>query len=168
MAFRLLVTLDGSGFSERILDSAVRLAGLTTAEVYLLRVVGPAREERRPGENFDPRGESEGAAMVGERRVIRMREVESATQAAERLEAEARDYLTEPAKRFAPADTHLLVRHGSHPADEILRCAEEIGADLIAMATHGRTGVGAVVAGSVAAAVLRAGKTPVMLIRPAV
>ena len=48
---------------------------------------------------------------------------------------------------------HRLVM--GNPADEIVRLAEEENADLIVMATHGRTGIGRVLMGSVAEAVVR-------------
>ena len=50
-------------------------------------------------------------------------------------------------------------------ADEILKVTEEIKADLIAMSTHGRSGVGRWVFGSVAARVLHEGNTPLLLVR---
>ncbi|HKZ05130.1 MAG TPA: universal stress protein [Methylomirabilota bacterium] len=56
------------------------------------------------------------------------------------------------------------VRHG-RPADEILAATREGNADLIAMATHGRTGLSRVLFGSVAEAVLRNASVPVFLIR---
>lgn len=56
------------------------------------------------------------------------------------------------------------VKFGS-AADEIVRFAEEIKADMVAMATHGRSGLGRWVLGSVAERVVRAGNTPVLLVR---
>lgn len=54
------------------------------------------------------------------------------------------------------------------PADEILAVAEEEGADLIVMGTHGRSGVRRAVMGSVAEAVNRKALAPVVTVRPAV
>jgi nucleotide-binding universal stress UspA family protein len=50
--------------------------------------------------------------------------------------------------------------------DEILRVAAEESADLIAMSTHGRSGVGRWVLGSVADAVVRRSELPVLVVRP--
>jgi nucleotide-binding universal stress UspA family protein len=58
------------------------------------------------------------------------------------------------------------VRRG-RPDDEILAAADETGADMVAMATHGRTGFGRLLFGSVAEAVLRRSKVPVFLLRAA-
>jgi len=56
------------------------------------------------------------------------------------------------------------VRWG-YAADEIVRAAREAEADLIAMSTHGRSGLGRAIFGSVAQAVLRQAETPVFLMR---
>lgn len=55
------------------------------------------------------------------------------------------------------------------PYDEITRKAEEIGASLIVLGTHGRTGLDHLIFGSTAERVVRSAKCPVMTIRlPAV
>jgi nucleotide-binding universal stress UspA family protein len=59
----------------------------------------------------------------------------------------------------------LLTREGK-AAEEILACAAERAADLIAMSTHGRTGMSRLLIGSVAEAVLRRAQVPVLLSRP--
>jgi nucleotide-binding universal stress UspA family protein len=66
--------------------------------------------------------------------------------------------------RSQGVDAAWAVRHG-RAADEILAAADESGADLIAMATHGRTGIGRLLFGSVAEAVLRRAPVPVFMIR---
>lgn len=57
------------------------------------------------------------------------------------------------------------IRRGD-AATEILACAAGRGADLIAMTTHGRTGVARWVIGSVATRVLRGGTIPTLVVRP--
>lgn len=52
------------------------------------------------------------------------------------------------------------------PAVEIVRCARETGQELIAMATHGRSGVDRLIRGSVAERVLRTAETPLLLCNP--
>jgi nucleotide-binding universal stress UspA family protein len=51
------------------------------------------------------------------------------------------------------------------PAAEILRVAQEIGCDLIVMGTHGRTGLGRLLMGSVAEKVLRRASCPVVTVK---
>ena len=50
-------------------------------------------------------------------------------------------------------------------AEEVLRVADDVGADLIVMGTHGRTGLGRVLMGSVAEAVLRGSRCPVLVVK---
>jgi len=58
---------------------------------------------------------------------------------------------------------HRLVE--GQPVDEILHLAREIGCDLIVMGTHGRTGLGRMLMGSVAEKVVRMAPCPVVTVR---
>ena len=58
-----------------------------------------------------------------------------------------------------------VIRHGE-PAKEIISFATEIGADLIVIATHGRTGLSHILMGSVAERVIRSSAVPVLTIKP--
>ena len=70
--------------------------------------------------------------------------------------------------RLRPAEegtlTDYLLRQGE-PAEEILRAAEERDCDFIVLGTHGRSGLGRVIMGSVAEAVLRRATCPVITMR---
>ena len=61
--------------------------------------------------------------------------------------------------------TSIEVAEG-HTAEAILDCAKHSHADLIAMTTHGRSGLGRWWLGSVADKVVRASHIPVLLVRP--
>jgi nucleotide-binding universal stress UspA family protein len=61
-------------------------------------------------------------------------------------------------------DVEYETREGA-TAEEILRCSEEIGCDLIVMGTHGRTGLRRLLAGSIAEAVLMGARCPVLALR---
>lgn len=52
-----------------------------------------------------------------------------------------------------------------HPADELIRYAEENGMDIIVMGTLGKTGLDRLLLGSVAGNVVRHSKVPVMVVR---
>jgi nucleotide-binding universal stress UspA family protein len=65
-----------------------------------------------------------------------------------------------------PVNVEYHTREGE-PAQEILRLAQETGSDLIAMGTHGRTGLRWLLAGSVATAVMRRARCPVLALRSA-
>jgi nucleotide-binding universal stress UspA family protein len=62
--------------------------------------------------------------------------------------------------------TELIIRYGN-PADEILSLGEVQGADLVAISTHGRTGLERARFGSVAESVLRKGMLPLLLLKTA-
>ncbi len=53
-----------------------------------------------------------------------------------------------------PLDVHYRTSIGDDPATEILRVADELGAELIVMGAHGRTGLRRLLSGSVASSVL--------------
>jgi nucleotide-binding universal stress UspA family protein len=88
------------------------------------------------------------------------------TAAKERQEAE--EHLSEVEQELlnAGVNARYTIRHGSDVAGEIVDYAEVNNIDLIAMSTHGRTGVGRWVFGSVASRVLRGTTKPILLIRP--
>jgi universal stress protein A len=89
-----------------------------------------------------------------------------ATDAQVHVVEEAEGYLADVEGRLAAQGIGVsrAVRYG-HAAQEILDHAQARRADLIAMCTHGRTGVLRYMLGSVAEAVLRASPVPVLLLR---
>ncbi|MDQ7858373.1 MAG: universal stress protein [Armatimonadota bacterium] len=78
------------------------------------------------------------------------------------LREEARRALDDLGARTPGART--LLREGT-PRTEILAVAREIGADLIVMGTHGRTGLAHLLFGSVAEYVVRHAPVPVFTVR---
>jgi nucleotide-binding universal stress UspA family protein len=60
---------------------------------------------------------------------------------------------------------HVL--HGDDPAEMIAPCAARLGADVICIASHGRSGLTRALVGSVADRLLRATRLPVLVLRPA-
>jgi nucleotide-binding universal stress UspA family protein len=61
---------------------------------------------------------------------------------------------------------YKLDTRSGEAADGILNQAQEIGADLIVLATHGRKGVSHFLIGSVAERVIRRSACPVLVVRP--
>jgi nucleotide-binding universal stress UspA family protein len=141
MIRRILVPLDGSALAESILSYVQGVAGLTGASLTLLQVIEPPLEavSRRAAE----------AAAPG-------------TTAA--AEAAARRYLAGVAARLARAGVEACAAAMVGPAAETIIQAGR-AFDLIAMGTHGRSGVGRWVHGSVADKVLRGATAPVLLVR---
>jgi len=88
------------------------------------------------------------------------------TPSLEQRRDEAESYLHGVARRYTDvrAKVHTRVLEGS-PAGAILDAAKREGATMIAMTTHGRTGILRWLMGSVADKVLRASDVPVLLLR---
>jgi len=166
MTHTMVVTFDLSEFGEHVLETAVPEAEATGAQVHLLHVVRPAHETSTEGPNFDPVGQTLAKAFGGQQPTAAVRQLESAKQASERQQYEALNYLNHIAARFPAGSTITIVRAGIHPDREIIQYAEEVGANKIVMATHGRSAVAHVVLGSIAAAVVRSSPVPVLLKRP--
>jgi nucleotide-binding universal stress UspA family protein len=147
---RVLVALDGSEFAERILPYVEALAQRFESTLVLLRAVTP------PGAIIA--GTAAGAAPVAGPVVDPMPLIE-----AERREAA--EYLDALARRLRDegvAAEYEIPEGG--PAETITRRAGELRADLVAMTTHGRGGLGRLVLGSVADEVLRHAPCPVLLV----
>ena len=139
---RVLVPLDGSRVAEAILPFIEQIAGPLDMEVLLVRVV--------PLTSMD---------VVG-----MAKEAQAGAPILKELDAQG--YL-EPLVASLKAKgvrAGARVRIGD-PATEIVAAAKEINADLIAMTTHGRSGLGRLLFGSVAEAVLRGSPIPVFLLR---
>lgn len=86
---------------------------------------------------------------------------------AEATEAEARAYLEGVASslREEGLEVQLVTMRGT-PSEAIVRYAQGNGIDLIAMATHRRSGIGRLVFGSVADFVLRELGIPMLVVKP--
>jgi nucleotide-binding universal stress UspA family protein len=128
MYSRILVPLDGTASAEGILPFAERIAGPVDAEVVLLQVV-------------EPLSAAEIVASAGVTGVdtLHLRELEG-----KRYLATIADRLGDKGLR-----TRSILRLGS-AAPEILAAISDEKIDLVAMATHARTGLGRLVLGSVA------------------
>ena len=83
------------------------------------------------------------------------------------IETAARETLEGWVRRHMKARTQprIVIRAGiTH--EVVCKAAEEAGASLIVMATHGRRGIGHVILGSVTERVLREAPCPVLVVRP--
>ena len=139
---RVIVPLDGSELAEAILPFIIQIAGPLDFEVTLLRVLPPVPPE----------------VVESASRVI----VDDIAQ----RQKEAETYLTEIAASVGATGVRVQteVRVGV-PVREIVECVQRQNADLVAMTTHGRSGLGRLLFGSVAEAVLRQAEVPVFFLR---
>lgn len=135
---RLLVAVDHSEVSERVLDAAQKLAALSQAEVWVLhlreREVIP-RMGLVPTESDTQAQEAVDAA------------VEAPTKAGISVHAEVRDTLF------------------GHAAREIVEDAKLHDAGVIVMGSRGRTDLAGIILGSTAHKVIHLSDRPVLVIR---
>lgn len=84
----------------------------------------------------------------------------------EQIQQQARDYLNPIGEGIRSNRVSVKIRVGiGNAAEEIVKAADEISVDLIAMSTHGRTGISRWAFGSVTDRVLRGGHKPVLVVR---
>lgn len=135
---RILVPLDGSLLAEGAIQTAMELARGGGVSVLLLRA---AEAHTLPG--ADP------------------------TEAQVEVVREAEEYLAAVAARLGGQGlqgVETSVWYGP-PATAIIEATRLQKVDLVVMTTHGRSGLGRLILGSVAESVLRGTTTPILLLR---
>jgi nucleotide-binding universal stress UspA family protein len=141
---RIVVPLDGSSLGEAVLGCVAGVAKLNDADITLLSVIPP-----------EGLFKAEDGPVVSDR-------------ADHNEDSLVRSYLQQKAAelRALGAKVNIDTVNGS-PADALIKYTEEHNIDLIAMSTHGRSGVARAVMGSTADRISRVAKVPVMLVRSA-
>lgn len=135
-----LVPLDFSKGSELALDYAVAMARQNKARLTLLHVVPAATGYPSEAMQFDLYS---------------------------LMERDAREDLARLMKRkkLDPRSAQILMLRGTHPAEIIARQAKKLRASLVIMGSHGRTGLGRLLLGSVAERTLRLASCPVLIVK---
>ena len=140
MVRHVLVPLDGSALAEAALPAAAATAKAFDARVTLFHVL----------EEWAPDTVHGHPHLTGE--------------------AEARAYLDAVAQRPAFRDRATEIHvHGirtENVADSIMAHADELGADLVVLSTHGQGGLKGFLFGSIALRALGRGRTPILLVNP--
>ncbi len=142
---RILAATDFSPDSEEAARYAVELARSLGAQVTLLHVFQPPMYPRDP---------ATGTIAAAQLPAVYQLAREALEQAASTVEAALAQ----------PVETQLV---DDSPAEGILRAAREGDFDLIAMGTHGRTGLKHLLMGSVAERVVRYADRPVLTVHEA-
>ena len=140
----ILVPLDGSKRAEAILPHVVQLAKRYDAKVVFVRVIEPV------------------TAVIGLEGTPFMLYQQEFEQRVEQAESYLATLSEEFQKRGIQTQTHVV--HGP-VVEAVIDTAQREGADLIAIASHGRSGLSQVFYGSVAAGVLQRADRPLLLIR---
>jgi nucleotide-binding universal stress UspA family protein len=139
---KILVPLDGSELAECVLPHVKTIAaGCSTGNVVLLRIVEPLPAGTPPAVDFE---------------VVQKACVKEAEKYLARIQAKL-------SKEGLNAETKVLT---GRPAETITDFTRREKVDLIALATHGRSGINRWVFGSVADKLVRSSSVPVLLIRP--
>ena len=142
----ILLATDGSPASAHAVRLAVELARTHGARLTALYVVDPY-----PYLN------------IGETNPMGFQAYMSAAYAhAAQAHAKVTALCAQPGK---PVDLQLRRSEDMHAADGILQAAKEEGADLIVVGSHGRTGFGRLMLGSIATRVVAQSPTPVLVAR---
>jgi nucleotide-binding universal stress UspA family protein len=170
MKTRVLIPVDGSAFSRSVFESVKKLLKPQDYSLVLLEVAPLPEELEEVSQGVPVRW----ADIVG---------YEAASEEARRaLEPDRSAYVEriwrayeqtvlnqlQPAKEdleTAGFEVETAVRFGE-PSQEISDFVDREHIDLVAMATHGRTGLNRMVMGSVAEKILRSLHVPIMMVRP--
>lgn len=137
---RVLCPVDFSEPSENALDYAIDFAAKFGAEVHLVHVY-----------QLPVYALPDGAMMAGP---------EFTTKVTSELQ-KALQELADRKRGESTIETHLVE---GIPYKEIVRLSGELGADLVVMGTHGRTGIKHLLLGSVAERVVRSSEIPVITV----
>jgi len=145
---RLVVPLDGSGMAETALPAASAVAHAFEAEVLLMWVVPTV------------------ATVSGERGAAMKLMPSAAAALLDAEAAQAATYLERVGARLREEGVKILMEVGrGEPIRVLLDTVAKQEIDLIVIATHGRSGISAVWAGSVTSRILRYSTRPILLIR---
>ena len=147
---RILVPLDGSKVGEAALpyveELVSRLSPEVKAEVTLFQVISSRVY-------YIVAGEASAKIPYTEKEM-------------EQIKRKTMDYLNKTGEGLRSKGAIVKIKVGiGSAADEIIKAADEINTDLIAMSTHGRSGLSRWAFGSVTDRILRGGNTPVLVVR---
>jgi len=148
MYTHILVPTDGSPLSDHALEQALELAKGLGARITVLTVIEPFQVVA-----YEP--EQVAATRDAYEKYAR-------EEAARRV-AHANELAANSGVAF-----EVVSLSADDPHEAIIQAARERGCDLVAMASHGRRGIKALVLGSVTAKVLTHSDLPVLVYRPPV
>ena len=143
---RNLVPVDGSATARRGLQEAMALADLTGGQLRLLHVVD----------------ELSAAMSMSGQGVVSADMFQLLREGGEQVLAEA---LALAQSRKLPADSVLIEGFTGRLCDHVLAQAQQWGAEIIVLGSHGRRGVGRMVMGSDAEQIIRTAQVPVLVVR---
>jgi nucleotide-binding universal stress UspA family protein len=147
----IVVPLDASDLAEAVLAPAVDQAQNSAAKLTLLHVLQPSAVASLPG--FTAALVATGGYGPDDEAAL----------------ASMRDYLDKVRSNTSASVADIataIVPASSSVANEIVRYAQETGADMLAISTHGHGGLKRLLLGSVADQLVRSSSMPVLVVRP--
>ncbi len=147
---RVLIPLDGSKVGEaalaRVEGLLSKIAPKVKTEVVLLQVISSLT-------HYVIAGEASVQVPYSEKEV-------------EQIKKRARSYLNKAGEALTSKGINVKTKvTAGKAAEEIVKAADELKVDLVAMSTHGRSGLSRLTFGSVTDKVLRTGNVPVLVVR---
>jgi nucleotide-binding universal stress UspA family protein len=155
---KVLLTLDGSDLSRQAIPHAIAIAQATDAEVTLLQTIDSEAQmlSQSPGITIEPVPMGRITADTARDAVAAQRQAAEANLDAARAELAG-----------AGVESVVMEIREGEPSQTIVEAVEDLGIDLVVMATSGRSGFKRALLGSVADHVVRNTPTAaVLLIRP--
>ncbi len=161
----ILYPVDGSDGSEAPLEDVRTLAKRFDATVHVLHVVDDRPEALGLVGRPDREGSPGMAGRVGEESNPGMGTgTPEAGELRNRLSERAQRIVDDVGSKLDEVSVKAVVKRGA-PHETIVEYADEIGADVIVMGTHGRGGVERLLLGSVTEKVVRTARVPVLTVR---
>jgi len=134
---RIMVAIDGSIFSDALVDQAISLGGVCNSQIFVISVLDLYPEQ-----------------------------MEVAPALVDKMSAEIRQHIDKAKRKIDEANIpcETIVHMGGKPHEFIVQEAKERAIDIIVMGTHGRTGIKRILMGSVAQNVIGHAPCPVLVV----
>lgn len=152
---KILVPHDSSHLADSVLPEVLAMVSAFGSKVELVQVIDSVFQinaKLAPTTGFNT-----GIIVTDLAEQVLETETKTATQNLNHLKKKLHDF------GITNVELHLLE---GNPGDEIVKLAKKIKCDLIIMTTHGRSGLGRVLMGSVADQVINHAHCPVLVVRP--
>ncbi|MFC5051374.1 universal stress protein [Rubritalea spongiae] len=141
----MLVAVDFSKGSEKVLEAATRMAKALGEQVYLVHVI-----DDTPLYTMYGMYPEEAPAMMEYRGLA---------------QEKAKELLSESQGKLSAAGVAVQRKIlDGKPQDAILAFADEVDADLVVVGTHGHSAIGSVLMGSVSSGLVRQAQVPVLVV----
>lgn len=164
---KTLIVLDGTDFRRQILPHVKNLLSTTEYDIFLLRVA-PVERGFIPDPPVQDTPEFRDPSYRSVRDVHLAKHPIFADQVMNSRQAELEETLRQDVLDFQEAGyaVSMEVRFTDEPSKAVLNCIREQSIGLVAMTTHGRTGLNRLLFGNMAEKIMLKVAVPIMLLHP--